>query len=132
MQILSVASFFFMQEMLNRIIFKVFNQTQKILFLEIVKKSIQAVSIVLGIIKLDLAFLLYGFAITSLISYFINFYYSRKVIGSAAFYEIFVLLKVVLVSVASVLITILLAGKLHLSGLVVLHCFRLLYYRMFY
>src|SRR5690606_24276968 len=40
MKALSLGSFFFLLEMFNRTIFKVFDVTQKILLLEIIKKSI--------------------------------------------------------------------------------------------
>jgi len=104
-KLLSIASFFFMQEMFNRVLFKVFNQTHKILYLEIAKKSIQSLGILIGIIKMDIEILLYGFIISNIISYLINFYYSRKVLGSVEWYEIVVLAKVVGVSVISVFAT---------------------------
>ena len=81
MQLLTIASFFFMQETFNLVIFKTFNQTRQILYLEIAKKIIQTLSIIIGIIKMDITILLYGFVITSAISYLINFYYSRKILG---------------------------------------------------
>lgn len=82
LQLLSLASFFLIQEKLNRIIFKIFNQTRQILVLEIVKKVFHTISIVLGITYMSLDILLIGFIIINAISYFINYYFSRKVINS--------------------------------------------------
>lgn len=79
MKILALSSFFYMQEMFNRILFKVFNETKKIFHLEIVKKSINLIFIISGIYFKNIFVLMYGFFITSVISYFINYYYSRKI-----------------------------------------------------
>jgi len=102
MKLLSIASFFYMQEMFNRVIFKVFNQTQKILYLEILKKSIQMITIVIGVVMLDLKVLLFGFVITSIVSYFINFFYSRKILGNISFYELVVVFKVILSAILTI------------------------------
>lgn len=103
MQLLCIASFFYLQEMLNRIIFKVFNETKQILFLEIFKKSIQSISVIFGVLLKDITVLLIGFVITSIISYCINFYYSRKILGNVAWQELIVLVKVILVAIVAVL-----------------------------
>lgn len=92
LQLLSLASFFFIQEKLNRIIFKVFNKTQQILFLEIVKKVFHTISIVLGIVYTSLDVLLIGFIVVNILSYFINFYSSRKVIGHLDLSELKILM----------------------------------------
>lgn len=81
---LAIGSFFYMQEMLNRNIFKVFDRTDRILVLEIIKKVIQAVSIVIGIVMLDIKVLMYGFVVTSFISFFINYRESRKIFKKAS------------------------------------------------
>lgn len=82
-KILAIGSFFFMQEMLNRNIFKVFDRTDRILFLEIIKKIIQVISIVIGIVMLDIKVLMYGFVVTSFISFFINYRESRKIFNKS-------------------------------------------------
>lgn len=105
-QLLTIASFFYIQENINRVIFKVFNQTRKILHLEFVKKAIQMISIVIGVIYLDLQVLIIGFVITNIFGYLINFYYSRKIIGGNNYYELKTLFKVVVTSVLSVLIVL--------------------------
>lgn len=96
LQVLIIAAFFYVHEVLNQIIFKTFDQTQKILYLEIVKKIIQSVSITLGIIFLNLEILLYGFLVTNVISYLANAYYSRKELNESIGSEITLTLKIVI------------------------------------
>ena len=98
-KILSVASFFYIQEMMNRVIFKVFNKTKQILILEVSKKIIQSITIALGIIQQDIFLLMYGFVFTSFISFFINFYFSRKVLGRIYFKELLLPFKIGFISV---------------------------------
>ena|SRR5690554_2040045 len=117
MQILIIASFFYMQEMLNRVLFKVFDRTDKILYLEIIKKTIQTVTIVVGVVLMDLEILLYGFLVTSIISYFINYYHSRKIYESFSWKEIIIVIKVIAVAVFVVFISNKLNGSiLNLKG----------------
>lgn len=102
MKILALASFFYMQEMFNRILFKVFNQTHKILVLEIIKKVINVISLVLGVYFKSIEILMYGYLITCVLSYFINYYVSRKVyqseeINSELIYTLKVILAISLV-----------------------------------
>lgn len=77
---LTLASFFYIQELFTRIIFKVFNQTTKLLVLECVKKSIQTISIIIGIYWKDITVLLVGFVISNGIGYTINYFISRSVL----------------------------------------------------
>lgn len=116
MKLLTIGSFFYIQEQINRVIFKVFNQTRKILYLEYLKKTIQVISIIIGIVLLDLQVLIIGFVVTNIIGYLINFYYSRKIIGEVNFYELKILLKISSLSVISVLIVFLSGSLLHLEG----------------
>lgn len=116
MQLLILASFFYMQEMFNRVIFKVFDQTAKILFLEIIKKTIQFITIIIGVVTLSIEMLMYGFVLTSVISYFINFYYSRKVLGYFDWQEVFLAIKVISIAVFTVITTMFLTNFLNLKG----------------
>lgn len=95
-KLLSIASFFFMQEMFNRNIFKVFDKTERVFILEIIKKSIQAISIVIGVISLDIKILMYGFVVTNALSFFINYWESRKIFknNNGVFLEFFVAIKI--------------------------------------
>jgi len=121
MQILIVSSFFYMQEMFNRIIFKVFDRTEKILHLEILKKAIQSISIIIGVILLNIEVLMYGLLITSIISFFINFYVSRKILGNVKWNEVILVFKVALTSITTGLI-----------GFILNNLFELRMYQTFY
>lgn len=97
MKILALSSFFYMQEMFNRTLFKVFNQTKKIFILEIIKKCINLVSIILGLYYKSLELLMYGYLVTCILSYFINYYVSRTVYKSKVmFKEMIYTLKVII------------------------------------
>lgn len=78
LKLLIVAGFFYLQEMFNRIIFKIFDRTEKILQLEIFKKTIQSISIFIGIWLMNIEYLLYGFIFISMVSFCVNYYYARK------------------------------------------------------
>ncbi|WP_282018058.1 lipopolysaccharide biosynthesis protein [Salegentibacter mishustinae] len=101
-QILIVASYFYMQESLNRIIFKVFDKTEKILYLEIIKKSIQAITVAIGVLSESIEILLYGFLFTSILSFFLNYYQSRKVQNNFSWQELYIILKVGVISIFTV------------------------------
>ena len=120
MQILTVASFFQIQEYVNRVIFKVFDRTKEILFLEIFKKFIQFVGIIIGIYFRDVFILLIGFVITNIIGYFLNFYYSRQILGKLDFHEILLILKILAISIISVLTVVSLNNCLHFENIFVL------------
>ncbi len=115
MQLLIISSFFYMQEMFNRIIFKVFDQTAKILILEIIKKAIQLITIIIGVATLSIEILMYGFVFTAIISYFINFYYSRKVLGYFDWQEIFLSIKVIFISAFTVAAAMFMSTSLSLQ-----------------
>lgn len=128
MQLLTIASFFYLQEMINQVIFKVFNQTRQILHLEYFKKIVQIISIAIGVYYLNLEVLIVGFVITNIIGYFINYYYSRKIIGSFNGYELFILLKIMIVSAFSVLITLSLCKVMNLTGTELLFTLPILFF----
>lgn len=86
--ILAFASFFYVHEMFNRVIFKTFDKTKIILQLEILKKTILAISIIMGVIMRDIRLLLLGFLSVSVISYFINYLFSRRVAGLETWAEL--------------------------------------------
>ena len=120
-QVLIIASYFYMQEMFNRVVFKVFDKTEKILYLEIIKKIIQVVSIIIGIITNSITILLYGFLITSILSFFINYYESRKVQKNFSWHELILVVKVAGISVCTSLL-----------GEVLIRTFSLENYQSFY
>lgn len=117
MQLLIIGSFFYNQEMFNRNIFKIFNKTEKILQLELFKKSVQLITIIYGIFTMSIENLLYGFILTSIISFFINYYFARKLQGNNFLSELLMIFKVILISVSIVVINNYLALRLELSGI---------------
>ncbi len=82
LRLISLAGYFVLLDMINRNVFKISNQTNKIFYLEIFNKIIQIISISIGVYFLDLNYLLYGFIATSVISYLVNLYYSMSIIGN--------------------------------------------------
>ena len=68
-----ISSFFYLQEMFNRVLFKIFNKTHIILKLEILKKTILSASIITSVYYHDLKMMMYTFLLSSVISYFINY-----------------------------------------------------------
>lgn len=104
LQLLAVAAFFYLQEMFNRIIFKIFDETNKLLKLEIFKKIIQIFTIGYGVWTMSVENLLYGFIVISIISFAINYYYARRVQKYFKWADFFIVLKVIVVSIAIVFI----------------------------
>lgn len=104
MQTLTFASFFYYQELLNRIIFKVFNKTRIILYLEIVKKFFQLLTIAIGVYFNSLEILVFGFVINNVLSYFLNYYLSRKVVNSFDYSEIIVFFKLLFISFLTIVL----------------------------
>lgn len=72
LRLLTIASFFYFMELINRVSFKVFNKTNLILILEVIKKAIQIVGIIVGIYKKDIELLLVLFIVSNIISYLLN------------------------------------------------------------
>lgn len=99
MKLLIIGSYFYMQEMLIRILFKVFDQTHKILYLEVVKKIIMSLTIILGVIFLNIKILLYGLIFSNVVSYILYVILSRKIIGDSTKFKLFLNLKVIIISV---------------------------------
>lgn len=126
MQLLTLASFFYIQELINRVIFKVFNQTRQILYLEYLKKTIQATSIGVGIYYLNMEILIIGFVITNFIGYFINYYYSRRVLGSVNYYELIAVFKICIISLTTIILINLIILKIDLHEIELFLTFPLL------
>lgn len=104
LQLLTVASFFIYQELLNRVIFKVYDRTKQILILEMVKKVFQVISIIIGVYILNIYFLLYGFIFSSVIGYLINLIYSRRILIFSYKKELYAMLKVILCLIITIFI----------------------------
>lgn len=80
MRILSIASFFYFLEMFNKIVFKIFDQTRIILNIEMIKKIIQILTIIIGVYLDSIMYLLYGLILVNLFSFIFNFIYSRRIL----------------------------------------------------
>ncbi|MBW7470449.1 lipopolysaccharide biosynthesis protein [Marinobacter sp. F4218] len=131
LQMLIIASFFYLQEMFNRIVFKVFDKTENILKLEIFKKILQTFTIVYGIWTMSIENLLYGFVATSVISFFINYHFARKVQNHYSWGDFFVVVKVMATAIGITFSCDIMANYFHLKGfytLAVLPVFLLLYF----
>lgn len=80
-KLLILGSFFYTQELINKMIFKIFNKTDVLLKLEILKKSIQFTTLLIGVYLKSLDVLMYGYILTSIFSYFLNYYKTNKIIN---------------------------------------------------
>ena len=116
LQILIVVAFFHIHETYNHVIFKTFDQTQKILYLEIVKKIIQSISIIIGIIFLDITILLYGYLFTSIISYSLNLYYARKETNESFSSELFKISKIIFSACITAILLFVISFNLNFEG----------------
>lgn len=99
LKILIIAAFFYLQEVLIGLIFKVFNRTDMILKLEILKKILLSITIFYSVWVLNIDYLFYGFVLVAIYGFLINYYYAKKVQMSFFWDEIVVVMKVVLISV---------------------------------
>lgn len=97
LRFLTATSFFYVLENYYRITYKIFNQTKKLLFIEIIKKIIQTITIIIGIYANSLIILLMGLVISNIIGFFINYLYSRSTISYFENIDLYISLKVLLV-----------------------------------
>ena len=116
LQILIVVAFFYMHEILTQTIFKTFDKTQKILYLELVKKIIQTISIIIGVVLLNLKILLLGFLITYVFSYTINMIYARREINASVLEELARTIKIVLTASIAMIFTELVLDYFSVQG----------------
>jgi O-antigen/teichoic acid export membrane protein len=107
LQSLSIVGFFYMQEMFNRILFKVYNDTNFILYLELIKKGIQLISILIGLYANNIKVLIYGFIISSVLSYLINYYFVKKKYSFLGNKVLFIVIKVFFIIFLIVFISLL-------------------------
>lgn len=140
LQLLSIASFFYLQEMFNRIIFKIFDKTEKILQLEVFKKIIQSITILYGLWIMSINVLIYGFVLTSIISFMVNYYYARVIQNYFNYKEFLDIIKIIVICIFIILICIFIADKFSIVGLrnlllfplmlgmyaIFLHCFKII------
>jgi len=96
MRFLAVASTFFYSEMVNKVIFKVFNQTKKLLYLEIVKKCLLLVLIIYGVYISSIPFLMYSLIVSNFFSYTINYIVSRRILDIKGLGQLLPIIKIYL------------------------------------
>lgn len=111
MKLLIIASFFYILEMINRNIFKIFDRTERILQLEILKKTMQSLTIVYGIFTMSISNLLYGFILISILSYMLNYFFAKKIKNTSSYKDLTIVIKVILVAVGTVILTYTLKGN---------------------
>ena len=123
LQLLVIAGFFYLQEIFNRILFKIFNRTDLILKLELLKKIILTVTIIYGIWTLSIANLLSGFVIVSILSFLINYHFARQVHAISYWGELSIILKVVLVTIIITICVLYIQQEMDIIGLYTLFLF---------
>lgn len=115
MQLLSIGSYFYVQEMFNRNIFKIFDRTEKILHLEVLKKLVQICTIVYGIWSMSIESLLYGFIITNIFGFISSYYLSEKLQNNLNLKDVFISIKIIITAIIIVLLFELIAQSLSLT-----------------
>jgi O-antigen/teichoic acid export membrane protein len=98
LQMLSIVGFFYSQELINKVIFKVYNRTDILLRLEFVKKIAQSFTIVIGIYFNSIVLLLSGYIFISLFSYLLNYYSTKRVMEMLDNLEQLIVFKIVLIA----------------------------------
>lgn len=96
LRVLSIASFFYIQEMFSRVVFKIYDQTKIILLLEGIKKLFQLVTIGFGVYTMEVLFLLYGLVLTNVVGYMINIYSVRSLTNRTIAMELIMTSRVLL------------------------------------
>lgn len=117
LKFLSISSFFFMQENLNRVIFKIFNKTRSLLILEVLKKVVQILSIFVGVYYKDIEILLIGIIVSNAFGYFINYFVAGKILDHPEYKELNYVLKVSVVILGSVFMAEMARKYLVIEGL---------------
>lgn len=116
MQLLSIGSYFYVQEMFNRNIFKIFDKTEKILQIELFKKLVQTCTIVYGIWTMSIENLLYGFIITNIFGFINSYYLSEKLQNSLNLKDMLTSIKIIITAVIVILLFEIIARNLNLTA----------------
>lgn len=102
---ISISILFYTLESYNKVIFKIYNKTRQLLYLEIIKKTTLIIPIFLSIYYKEIKILLIGGVITSALSYYLSFYfYSIKIIKKINTYELKSNLKLLICSTITIII----------------------------
>ncbi len=97
-KLLTVGSFFFYIDLVTRLVFKIYNRTKTLLYVEIAKKIIQTILILIAIKFRSIDMLVISIIINNFLGALLNFILSGKVIPKASNDEIFFTFKVLIFS----------------------------------
>jgi O-antigen/teichoic acid export membrane protein len=87
LKVLSISFLFYIQDVFNKVVFKVYNQTRLMLKLDFIKKIIQLIGVVIAIYVQDINILLVNYILTLCIGYLITSYYSKGILESKNYVE---------------------------------------------
>lgn len=87
LKILSISVLVFIQDSFNKVIFKIYNRTNLMLKLDLVKKGIQIIGICIAIFFKDINILLLNYVISLFIGYLITSYYSKRILNNIYYTE---------------------------------------------
>ena len=118
MKLLCIVTFFTCVNYINELIFKVFNQTKRILQVMIIRNAIQAITILLGVYFLNLDVLIYGFILAIFTSFMLYFYFSREVLQISTHSEIIKIAKIVGLSVCLVISFTFITNMMQIFGMI--------------
>ncbi|WP_338646137.1 lipopolysaccharide biosynthesis protein [Flavobacterium sp. KS-LB2] len=116
LKLLSISSFFSIMEIVYGNLFRIFNKTHSLLYLEITKKIIQSLSIMIGIYFHSIDYLLYGLIFTSIVGYLITLIASQKIIKTDQNKNHMIFLKIIIICTVSTLITTLTLNSLSVEN----------------
>ncbi len=78
LRLLLIASFFYVQDLTIRVLFKTIDKTNIILKIDLIKKAIQIITIFMGIYNKSVFILLLGLIVSNAFSYYISYKISEK------------------------------------------------------
>lgn len=104
LSVIALAGMFYPAHALNQNILQIKGRMRLYLSLEILKKLLLAVSIVIGIIARSLNVLLWGMVVVSVLIFFINAWFAGKYIGYSLLRQVMDIIKPFIVSLASALL----------------------------
>lgn len=78
LKILTLGYFFVYVQLMDRVIYKVFDKTRSLLYIEIAQKVLQTVTIIIGVITGNLLYLLVGFLVANLFGYLLSLVNIRR------------------------------------------------------
>ena len=87
LKILSISVLVLIQDSFNKVIFKIYNKTNLMLKLDLVKKGIQIIGICIAIFYKDINILLLNYVISLFIGYLITSFYSKKILNNIYYIE---------------------------------------------